>query len=225
MNHTPQWPLLNNARPAADAQRPDAQVTESERDRAERLLHQALRDGRLNVAEFERRFTVAMNAAKVSQLRTAVADMPAPVQRAVTSVHDYYRTATGQPQHNAVALAATRPSAQADKQQNGIAALAYASGMLAWILGPFLCYATARPGSFARIQAAKAFNFHLTTGIMLVVANIVLGVLGLGGLGALLTLGWLGLSIAGAIKAGNGEDWENPVSARWNIEALRTDGR
>lgn len=223
MNNVQQWPLLNNGSAAPADQHPDAQVNESERDRAERTLHQALRDGRLTVSEFERRFTVAMNANKLSQLRTAVADMPAPVNRAVTSMHNYYRATTGQPQPNALAVAQNRPAA-APADQHSLAALAHASGLVSWILGPALCYATASKGSFVRMQAAKAFNFQLTAGIVLVTANIVLGVLGLGGLAGLLTLGWLGLTIAAAVKAGRGEDWENPFSAKFNIKAMSTDG-
>lgn len=223
MTNSPQWPLLNNAQ-TSTAEAPDAQVTESERDRAERLLHQAFRDGRINVADFEQRFTRAMNASKMSQLRTAVADMPAPVNRAVTSVHNYYRASTGAPQHNVLVASAHRQQSSTERDA-AIAGLAHASGIFTWILGPALFYANAKPGTFLRVQAAKAFNFQLTAGLLFIGASIALGILGLGGLTALMSLAWLGLTIVSAVKAGKGEDWDNPVSQWFKWQPMQTDGR
>ena len=54
---------------------------------------------------------------------------------------------------------------------------------------------------------------------------IVFGVVGAGGLVTFLWLGWLGLTIAGAVKAARGEDWVNPLSKAVKIRPLPTDGR
>ncbi|MGI5950835.1 MAG: DUF4870 domain-containing protein [Brooklawnia sp.] len=219
MTNAPQWPLLNNTRPAPADQHGDAKATESQRDQVERLLHQALREGRIGATDFERRFTQAMNAARASQLRAAVADMPAPITKAVVAVQGYRQPTTNQ---HRVTVPATPTQAQAEAR---VAALAHASALFTWIVGPALFFATARPGGFVRIQAAKAFNFQLTAGILTIGATIVLAILGLGSLAGLLTLAWLGLTIANAVQAGKGVDWDNPLARRINIEAMPTDGR
>ena len=77
MTNDSQWPLLNNSRPAdryqaPSAPAPDAPVSEVERDRAERLLHQAHREGRITTTDFEQRFTRAMNATRADQLYAAI---------------------------------------------------------------------------------------------------------------------------------------------------------
>ena len=56
MTNDPQWPLLNNSQPtdryqAPSASAPNAPVSEVERDRAERLLHQAHREGRITTTD------------------------------------------------------------------------------------------------------------------------------------------------------------------------------
>ena len=77
MTNDPQWPLLNNSQPtdryqAPSASAPNAPVSEVERDRAERLLHQAHREGRITTTDFEQRFTRAMNATRADQLYAAI---------------------------------------------------------------------------------------------------------------------------------------------------------
>lgn len=108
---------------------------------------------------------------------------------------------------------------------NGIAVLAHISGMFTWIVGPAVFYAIARPGSLVRKEAAKAFNYQLVAGLLFVAASIVFGVLNLGGAVALLWLGWFGLTIVGAAKAGSGQDWTNPVNKYTKFAPMPVDGR
>lgn len=211
MTNSPQWPLLNQQ--SANTTTPaDSFVSEPERDRAERYLHQALRDGRLNASEFQQRFAEAMYATQRSQLQAAIGGIPAGQVLVVASTQ--FGRSTGARQTN------TGLPAQFAANETGLAALAHASGLVSWILGPALFWATARPGSIVRREAAKAFNFQLSAALALVGLGMVLGVLGLGGLMSLVWLGWLGLTLTGTVMASRGNDWANPVTSLTKIAPL-----
>lgn len=218
-----QWPLLNNDRPsaqsAAEQPAPDGPINEMQRGDAERQLHQAFRDGRITTTDFEERFTKAMNATQLGQLRAALENIPAPVQQAMVSVHQQYRSHTGQ----------QRPGqwTPAIPQQNesGAAMLTHLSGLISWIIGPAIIYGSSRPGSVVRREAAKAFNFQLLSSILFIVGAVIFGTFGLGGLVALMWFGWFGLTIAGGVMAGRGDDWTNPLNSWVKVNPLPTDGR
>lgn len=214
---TNQWPLLNNTATATQSGPViEGPITEDQRDRAERMLHQALRDGRLTTWDFEERFTKAMNASRISQLHAAIGNIPA-VSQAVVQVRQQYRDQFAQP-------ARPVPSAiQVDT--NGVAALTHLSGLFTWILGPALFYVGARPGSPMRREAAKAFNWQLLSGLLFITCAIVTSILGLGDLMVLGWLGWVALTIIGGVQAGRGNDWANPVNKITKLNVLPTDGR
>ncbi len=214
MTNSPQWPLLNNAQ-TAQAPAPDSPITEMQRDHAERLLHQAHRNGQITTPDFERRFTQAMNASRSGQLAGAIANIPAPVTQALVQVHNQYRGYQRQ-QASAMAL---------PEQANQTAMWAHLSGLISGPVGPGLFYLTARQGSVVRKQAAKAFNFQVAALIVLIVAGIVLSMLGLGTLGNILWAGWLALTVIGGVKANRGEAWENPLHNYVKVTPLPTDGR
>lgn len=212
MTNTPQWPLLNNVQ-SAPMPAPDAPITEMQRDGAERLLHQAHRDGRITTTDFERRFTEAMNAARSGQLAGAIANIPAPVTQAVVQVHNQYRSYQ---QQQAVAL---------PEQANQTAMWAHLSGLISGPVGPGLFYMTARQGSVVRKQAAKAFNFQIAALIVMVVTGIVFSILGLGTLANIVWAAWLALTVIGGVRAKRGEAWNNPIHNYIKVQPLPTDGR
>ena len=70
------------------------------------------------------------------------------------------------------------------------------------------------PGTYARREAAKAFNFQLIALVAFVVVGMLGGITGLdifGWLMPFMGLGWLILTIVGGAKALQGENWKNPV--------------
>lgn len=104
----------------------------------------------------------------------------------------------------------TRPVSQIDRTLAGIA---HVSPFFTFLLGPALVRAIAPAGSFAKREAAKAFNFQLIAFIAAVVAGVVVdGILHVGdGLMALGFLAWFVMTIVGAVHAFKGEPWDNPV--------------
>ena len=225
MTNDPQWPLLNNSQPtdryqAPSASAPNAPVSEVERDRAERLLHQAHREGRITTTDFEQRFTRAMNATRADQLYAAIQNIPAPLNQAMVPMGEQYQRGYG-PQNPQAARMPVFPAG--DSERN--ATLTHLCGALTWIFGPLIVHSSTRPGSLLRREAAKAFNYQLIAGGVFVAAAIVFGILGLGNLMGLVWLGWLGLTIAGAVKAGNGQDWTNPLTKFTKVTPLDPSGR
>ena len=92
-----------------------------------------------------------------------------------------------------------------------------------WLFGPGLVYALSSPGTYARREAAKAFNFQLISTIAFFTMAIIGGITNsdlIGGLLGLLALGWFILTIVGGAKALQGEDWKNPVKSVIKLEVL-----
>ena len=110
----------------------------------------------------------------------------------------------------------TRPAA-------ALAAVAHFSVFFLWLFGPGLVYALSTPGTYARKEAAKSFNFQLISSIAFVLVAILGGITGLDLFGWLLPfmgLGWLILTIVGGAKALQGQDWKNPVKSVIKLEVL-----
>jgi uncharacterized Tic20 family protein len=92
-----------------------------------------------------------------------------------------------------------------------------------WLLGPGLVFALSTPGTYARREAAKAFNFQLIAAVAFVVVGMLAGITGLDVFIWLLPfmgLGWFILTILGGAKALQGEDWKNPVKHVIKLEVL-----
>ena len=84
-------------------------------------------------------------------------------------------------------------------------------------------YALSSSGSYARREAAKAFNFQVVSAISLVTVSILGGVTDAEAfdvIGGVMFLGWLVLTIVGGAKALKGEDWRNPVKSVLKLEVL-----
>ncbi|MDO5498590.1 MAG: DUF1707 and DUF4870 domain-containing protein [Propionibacteriaceae bacterium] len=184
-------------------------VTREERDRAERFLADAYADGRLNEYEFDGRMEqvlTAQNRQELNQAFYGLVDVPS-TSRAL-GLHPAYHPHL------------VRQSADS-RTGRGAAAVAHFSPFFLWIFGPLLVNLISSPGSYAKREAAKAFNFQLIAFVAFVVSGIATGIVGdalswVMGLGA---VAWLVLTIVGGVKAANGEDWQNPVRkvVRWEI--------
>lgn len=177
---------------------PGTRITNIERERVEGRLKDAYAEGRLDEFELDRRLEAVMSATSRAQLSAAVAGV-VPLSAAVRA---------GLPEPTVT-------------RGRGLAAVAHFSVFVAWLLGPGLCYALAAPGSYARREAAKAFNFQVVSLVGLV-SLVVLGSIFEGAFGWLIPLAWLGwfvLTIVGGAKASAGENWTNPVMrvVRWEV--------
>lgn len=169
----------------------DLRVGDSERARAQAILQDAYAAGRLDHSEFDQRLGLVLTAQTRRDLNRSVSGLPAPLMT---------------------------PSMVAPRhpQATAMGALAHFSGLLTWIFGPLFLYAAATPGTPARREAAKAFNFQLVAGIACLVTAIVGGiVLPEALMGPIMALGWVGwlqLNVIGGARALNGQPFINPVT-------------
>ena len=185
-------------------------VTPEQRDRAESWLKEAYADGRISELEFDQRIGQVLSAVSRKDLNEAfygLVQVPTP-SRAL-GVHPAYQPLV-------------RPETR-QQAGRGVAGFAHFSVFLMWLFGPGLVYALSSPGTYARREAAKAFNFQLISTIafftMLIIGGITNSDL-VGGLFGLLALGWFILTVVGGAKALQGDDWTNPVKKVVKVEAL-----
>jgi uncharacterized Tic20 family protein len=185
-------------------------VTNEQRDRAEAWLKEAYADGRVSEDEFDHRIGQVLSSVTRRDLNQAfygLVSIPVPSQ--ALGVHPAYQPMI-------------RPEVR-QQAGRGAAALAHFSVFFFWILGPAAVFALSRAGSYARREAAKAFNFQLISAIAFAVVAIVAGITDLSVFGWIIPLmgvGWLVLTIIGGAKALQGEDWKNPVKQVLKLEVL-----
>ena len=185
-------------------------VTEAQRDRAESWLQEAYADRRITEAEFDHRIGQVITAVTRKDLNDAffgLVQVP-PSSRAL-GLHPAYQPLV-------------RPETR-QQAGRGVAGFAHFSVFLFWILGPALVFALSSPGTYARREAAKAFNFQLISALVFVSFMVVGGITELdlfGWLVPLLGIGWLVLTIVGGAKSLQGADWKNPVKNVIKLEVL-----
>lgn len=179
-------------------------VNDAERTRAESVLSDAYAVGRLNEVELDQRLGMVLRAQTRRELNAAVVGLPqTPVSFA--------------------------PVVPRDPEASVMGGLAHLSGLVSWIFGPLLLHALASPGSAARREAARAFNFQFVAGLSCIVVGMVAGVLlPESFVGLVMTLGWvgwLGLTVVGGARALSGQPWRNPVTRVIPLRVLDETGR
>jgi uncharacterized Tic20 family protein len=185
-------------------------VTPEQRDRAEHWLQEAYADRRITEDEFDRRIGQVISSSTRKDLNEAfygLVSVPMPSQ--ALGVHPAYQPMI-------------RPETR-QQAGRGVAGFAHFSVFFLWILGPGLVYALSSSGTYAKKEAAKAFNFQFISFISLAAVAIVGGVFDLDFLGWMLPLMgllWFVLTIVGGAKALQGEDWRNPVKSVLKLEVL-----
>lgn len=186
------------------------QVTPGQRDRAEAWLQEAYADGRISEPEFDHRIGQVISAVSRKDLNDAFYGLvTVPMTSQALGVHPAYQPLV-------------RPETR-QQVGRGAAALAHFSVFFLWLFGPGLVFAVSAPGSYARKEAAKAFNFQLVSAVALLGVGIVGGIAGadwIGGLFGLMMLGWFVLTVVGGAKALQGDDWRNPVKHVVKLEVL-----
>ena len=199
-------------------------VTAEQRDRAADYLKAAYAEGRISEAEFDRRIGLVLNAVTRKDLNDAfyglVEPSGAPTSGWSPYAAPYDSGPLGSIGSSLTAAAHDLPSLQASSAGG---ALAHFSGLFTSVVGPGIGYALSRPGSVARNESAKAFNFQLIALIGIVVGSVLQGVTHSHLVGFVVGLGWVAwvvLSILGGIKAAKGENWTNPVTRAVKLHAL-----
>lgn len=185
-------------------------VTPEQRERAEHWLQEAYADNRITEDEFDRRIGQVISSVTRKDLNEAFYGLVhVPMPSKAMGLHSAYQ-----------------PMVRAQTRQQvgrGVAGLAHFSVFFFWILGPGLVFALSSPGTYARREAAKAFNFQVISAVSLAVVAIAAGITSfdlLGWIFPLMALGWLLLTIVGGAKALQGEDWRNPVKSVLKLEVL-----
>ncbi len=190
-------------------------VTKADRDGAELRLREAHRLGRIDGAEFEERLARVITAHRLDELAAAT-DGPLPAQP--IGQYQGYR-APSAPGYAGTVLPAPRPSAA---QSNTMAVIAHLSPFLTWLIGPAVIWAVSAKDSFARREAAKAFNWQVIAFIVGLVAGAVGGLLPGDGnpVAGIWTVIWIVVTVIGAVMAAKGADWRNPIRALVPLEVL-----
>lgn len=186
------------------------QVTPEQRRRAEAWLQEAYADGRISEPEFDRRIGQIISAGSRKDLNDAFYGLVSvPVASQALGVHPAYQPLI-------------RPETR-QQAGRGVAGLAHFSVFFFWLFGPGLVYALSSPGTYARREAAKAFNFQLISTVAFLTVAMIGGVTSsdwMGGLLGLMMIGWFLLTIVGGAKALQGDDWRNPVKHVIKLEVL-----
>lgn len=185
-------------------------VTPEQRDRAESWLKEAYAEGRVSEDDFDRRIGQVLGAVTRKDLNEAfygLVQVPVPSQ--ALGVHPAYQPMI-------------RPEVRIQAGR-GAASFAHFSALFMWLFGPALVYALSRAGSYARREAAKAFNFQLVSAIAFTLVVVTWGITEFAVFNwifPLMFVGWLVLTIVGGAKALQGEDWKNPVKQVLKLEVL-----
>ena len=185
-------------------------VTPEQRDRAESWLKDAYAEGRVSELEFDTRMGQILSADNRKELNEAFYGLVrVPSHSSALGVHPAYQPLVRHETRN--------------KADRGVAAVAHFSALPAGVLGPALVYAVSSPGSFARREAAKAFNLTLTMFIGFVAFGTLsaitdAGIFGL--ISMLIGISWVVLTIVGGAKAAQGEVWKSPVPRALKLKVL-----
>ncbi|MFT3861225.1 DUF4870 domain-containing protein [Micropruina sp.] len=195
---------------------PVVSVTKSDRDRAEQRLREAHQLGRINATEFDVRMARVITAERQSDLAAAV-DGPLPSSTSFPSYGGSIPPA--KPTFAGSVLPSRRPLAG-----NGttMAVIAHLAPFLTWLIGPAVIWAISAKGSYQRREAAKAFNWQVLAAIGGMLVSVIGWIIpGQGNpITGIWTAGWVILTVFGAVMAGKGADWTNPIRRLVPLEVL-----
>ncbi|MGI3783942.1 MAG: DUF1707 and DUF4870 domain-containing protein [Janthinobacterium lividum] len=185
-------------------------VTPEQRDRAVSWLQEAYAEDRIGESELDGRLGQVLEASNRRELNQAFYGIvEVPVAARAMGLHPAYQPLV-------------RPEVR-QQVGRGAAGFAHLSVFFLWLLGPLLVFGLSSPGSYARREAAKAFNFQLLSFFLLIGTGVVSWIVPGGGSGALVSLlgvAWFVLTIVGGAKALQGEDWRNPVTRALRLQVL-----
>ena len=166
-------------------------VTPEQRDRAVTWLQQAYAEDRIGESELDWRLGRVLEATDRRGLNEAFYGIVSvPLASQAVGLHPAYQPLV-------------RPEVR-QQVGRGAAGFAHLSVFFLWLLGPLLVFGLSAPGTYARREAAKAFNFQLLSFFLLIAAGIVSVILpgdGFDPIMGLMALGWFVLTIVGGAQA------------------------
>lgn len=178
-------------------------VTDADRHAAELRIREAHSQGRLSDSEFDRR---------LGQIAGA------------STRRDLNATFLGLIHVPAAALDRYGPELREPSGNRPLAAIAHFTSLISWIIGPGLIFLLAEKGTYAKREAAKAFNFQVIATVGLVVGGILSAAVLTDPVDTILFpilwLGWLLGTIMGGAKAAQGENWQNPARKLVKLDLL-----
>ncbi len=185
-------------------------VTPEQRDRAVAWLQQAYAEDRIGESELDWRLGRVLEAHDRRGLNEAFLGLVSvPLASQAVGLHPAYQPLV-------------RPEVR-QQVGRGAAGFAHFSVFLLWIVGPLLVFGLSSPGTYARREAAKAFNFQLLSFFLFVAGGITAAITSSGGFDTIfgvMMLGWFVLTVVGGAKALQGEDWRNPVTRVLKLQVL-----
>jgi uncharacterized Tic20 family protein len=185
-------------------------VTPEQRERAVSWLQQAYAEDRIGESELDWRLGQVLEATSRRDLNQAFYGIVAvPFASQAVGLHPAYQPLV-------------RPEVR-QQAGRGAAGFAHLSVFFLWLLGPLVVFGLSAPGSYARREAAKAFNFQLLSFVLLVGTALVSAIFPgdvFEPVVAFMALGWFVLTIIGGAKALQGEDWRNPATRVLKMQVL-----
>ena len=171
-------------------------ITEEQRDRTVNYLSDAYAGGRMDTLEFNTRIDKALGASTRGELNSSL--------EGLARVPLHTQAISGVASYRAVA-----PSTEASRVGG---ALTHWSGMFSLMLGPGIVYAVTPANSVTHREAGKAFNFQVSSLLALMVLAVIGGISGVNWPMALWTVMWFLGTLIGGIKAGQAQNWTNPLA-------------
>ena len=185
-------------------------VTPEQRDRAVSWLQQAYAEDRIGESELDWRLGQVLESTNRRELNQAFYGIVSvPLASQAVGLHPAYQPLV-------------RPEVR-EQAGRGAAGFAHFSVFFLWLLGPLIVFGLSSPGTHARREAAKAFNFQLLSFLLLIAGVVVQAVFpgdGFDPVLGLMALGWFLLTIVGGAKALQGESWRNPVTRALKLQVL-----
>jgi uncharacterized Tic20 family protein len=185
-------------------------VTPEQRERAVSWLQQAYAEDRIGESELDWRLGQVLEANDRRELNQAFYGIVSvPFASQAVGLHPAYQPLV-------------RPEVR-QQAGRGAAGFAHFSVFVLWLLGPLIVFGLSAPGSYARREAAKAFNFQLLSFLLLAGGAVITSILPGGGFDSVLGLmgvAWFVLTIIGGAKALQGDDWRNPATRALKMRVL-----
>lgn len=185
----------------------DLPITSAQRDRSERYLQDCYAQGKLSREDFDSRIEKVLLARTRRELNAAFEGfVRVPLAEQAVGLHPVYRPLVNQERDG--------------EAGRWMGAVAHWSGPLTWIVGPSVMYALSRRGSYARSEAAKAFNTQIGVAAVWIALTIIGHLLGIGWFVSIWWMVAAVVAVVSGIHARDGERWRNPIQRVVPIRVL-----
>ncbi|OYN90869.1 DUF1707 and DUF4870 domain-containing protein [Parenemella sanctibonifatiensis] len=181
----------------------------AQRERTVAFLGDAYAAGQLTEPELDERVTAALAATYVDDLTPLTADLIGPRSglARMTGAHPVHQPFISQERQSSLGSLAL--------------ALTHWSALFTWLAGPGLVYLLSPVGSRVRRGAREALNFQITATFIMMGLTMMAAVLDLPFVLGVAGLAWAITTIVGGVRAGQGEEWVNPLKRLTGWELIK----